>query len=366
MTLSRTSRRAGVLVATVVAAAVVLTACSTGENPPASDATPTQGGSSLLPPAEGNTEYPLTLTTAWGETVLEERPERIAVFGTSGGTEELIALGVTPVGIEAANEREIWTMEALPGEIEEVYATAMGEPLPYEQIAASAPDLIVYLGDDLSESFERLASIAPVLGSETEEPQTDWRTGIVSIGYTLDLADAADAAIAAYDAFFEEVRAENPEFQELTASYLILYGEEYGTTYSSAPGTNEHQFLRDLGFAPNPLAEQFAEFAPGTAVSPELMSQVDADVIILANAGYPDQFHLLTDDPLFQQLGAAQNDRVAMIDAEVIDGVVYYSFDGEQHEGAMTWATGHGGQILGKRWAAEQLVPILRSTLGLG
>lgn len=350
----RRSTRGRAPLGSALVALCLLTGCAAGDgSAEATDA----AGSNLLPPAEGKTEYPLTLTTAWGETVLEERPERIVALTVTGGggTEELVALGVTPVGATGIDEGESWTMEAVPGEIEEFFDTTDG--VPFEQVASSDPDLIVYMGPDLGESFERLASIAPVLGSETAESQPDWlRSDMMSIGRALDLADAAQDALDVYDSFFERVRTENPEFADLTASYLINYGEEWGTFYSSAPGTNEAQLLLDLGFAPNPLAEQFAG---EQTVSPELISQIDADVIVLS-ANFPDQLHLLTDDPLFQELGAVQNDRVAILEIDT-EG---YGFDGEHYEGGISWATGHGGQILGKQWAAEQLIPILRSTLG--
>ena len=80
LTSSRLSRRA--VTGLPLAALLGLAACSTGESG-ASGASDAGGadadGSSapaLLPAAEGATQYPLTVTTWLGESVLEQRPTR--------------------------------------------------------------------------------------------------------------------------------------------------------------------------------------------------------------------------------------------------------------------------------------------------
>src|SRR5699024_1546001 len=143
---------------------------------------------------------------------------------------------------------------------------------------------------------------------ETEEAVDaglDWRTEIQAIGEALDLSDAADQAAQKYDDFFAQARQENPEFEGLTATYLLQYGEEYGTVYASAPGGDEARLLEDLGFEPNPLAAQFAD---DDLVSPEMLSQVDADVLIIgaANSDEADVERLLTGTELFKQVGAVE------------------------------------------------------------
>lgn len=356
----------------LAALAAVAALVPAGWSTPASgDSTPapaaaTAASDSLLPPAEGTTEYPLTLATLWGETVLEARPERIVALGTTD-VELLAALGVTPVATQNTLERALWAQEALPGEIEKIYDwLGVDGGMPYEEVAASRPDLIIVTGFDLSDSFDRLATVAPVLGLESEgDPDGGalWRTDIQRIGHALDLADAATAATEQYDSFFEQVRADNPEFQGLTATFLLQYGEQYGTFYETFPGTDAAQLFLDLGFAPNPLAEQFAN--DWGAVSPELISQVDADVLIVAaaNPDPDDVARLLTGTELFQRLGAVERGNWAIFYSNA-DGSGYV-FDGVEHPGNINWALAHGGALLGKPWAVEQLIPILRDALDL-
>lgn len=362
-TYSKLSRLAQ-LATVAVAATLALTSCSSGEADDATAGASTEE-SLLLPEAEGTTQYPLTLETPWGETVLEERPERVVALSTTD-TELVAALGGTPVATQGTLDRALWTQEALPGDIEEIYDwNGLDEGMPYEEIAASEPDLIIFSGADLSDGYERLSTIAPVLAPETEEAVDaglDWRTEIQAIGEALDLSDAADQAAQKYDDFFAQARQENPEFEGLTATYLLQYGEEYGTVYASAPGGDEARLLEDLGFEPNPLAAQFAD---DDLVSPEMLSQVDADVLIIgaANSDEADVERLLTGTELFKQVGAVEEGNWDIFYST--DDGSGYIFAGQKHPGNINWALAHGGAVIGKPWAAEQLIPVLRSALDL-
>lgn len=77
---------------------ISLFAASCSAKPESDNATRHPEQASLLPAAEQTTSYPLTLESPFGETVLPERPERIAaVAPTAIDTELLLALGVTPI-----------------------------------------------------------------------------------------------------------------------------------------------------------------------------------------------------------------------------------------------------------------------------
>ena len=52
--------------------------------------------------ADEETEYPITIQHAYGETVIESKPERIATVGWENQDTPL-ALGIAPVGVSAAN-----------------------------------------------------------------------------------------------------------------------------------------------------------------------------------------------------------------------------------------------------------------------
>ncbi|MGP9537359.1 ABC transporter substrate-binding protein [Brachybacterium sp. AOP43-C2-M15] len=319
-----------------------------------------EDGDARLPAAEGTTTYPLTLTTAWGETELVERPRRIAAVSPAGRDCELLAaLGITPVVAAEMVERAVWTLEALPGEIPEIFPADHSGITPHETVAATEPDLIVVFGKSIADEFEQLSAIAPVLAATSEDAalEADWRTELSALGEALDLVAAADGVIADHDRWFESAREENPQFDGLSPTYVVQYAEEYGFAYFSSTGSDPEQLFLDLGFAPNPLAEQFVD---DDAVSPEMLSLIDADVLVIGdNTGDDAELErLLTGQELFQQLEVVRDGHVAELHLSEAGYVV----DGDEKEGNLAWALAQGGP-LGKQWAAEQLIPILRTTL---
>lgn len=353
----RAPRRAGVTGA-LLGLALVLAGCGAEDRSPAPDAAADQSSESLLPPAEGETSYPLTLTSPWGETVLDERPERIAAVVADGtDTELLAALGVTPVVAPDTVDRAIWTLDALPAEIETVYAFDPDKPFPLEKIAGAKPDLIIAIGGwDLSKEYDDLARVAPVLTGETKaEFEAGWQEKLGIIGETIDLSGAAEQVISDHDAHFEQVRADHPEFEGRTATFAIYYGPEYGLTYYSGKGSDPQLFLESLGFAPNPIAAEFGK--DEGVVSAENLGKLDADVLVLSDNS-EGSIADITGQRLFKQLPAVEEGRLALLTL-TDEG---FEYDGTEAEGNLAWALAGSGP-LGERWAADQLVPILSGLL---
>lgn len=367
MTRTTSRRRLPRLAVALTAVALALAGCSgSGDGDASAGADATQSGSTSaggtsMPEGEGSTEYPLTVETAWGESTLEERPDRVAAVSPTARDVELLAmLGVTPVIAPESVERSVWTLDAVPGEIETMFVESDAGLTPAEEIAAADPDLIIAFGKNLTDEYETLSTIAPVVAATSEEDaeSADWRAELRAIGAALDLEEAAEEAISEHEAWFEQARADNPQFEGLTSTYLVQYAAEYGLAYFSTPGSDAEQLFLDLGFAPNPLAE---EFAADDTVSSELLSMVDADVLLVANNTNDEAEleKLLTGNQLFQNLEVVQDDHYAIING-TDEG---YEFNGEEHEGNLAWALASAGP-LGKQWAAEQLIPILADTIG--
>lgn len=96
------------------------------------------------------TEYPIVIKHALGETVIEEKPERVATVAWANH-DVALALGVVPVGFSAANygvqdESGMlpWTVEKLKALGEEnpnIYQDTDG--LDFEAISDSNPDVIL-------------------------------------------------------------------------------------------------------------------------------------------------------------------------------------------------------------------------------
>ncbi|MEU9335651.1 ABC transporter substrate-binding protein [Streptomyces sp. NPDC048290] len=353
MNITRRSRVTALLGA-ALAAALALTGCSSTASSDTSGST----ASSRLPAAEGRTSYPLTLESPFGETVLKERPERIAaVVPNAIDTELLLSLGVTPV-LSSSFVTEGGYLGEHGADDLTTYEFAMGERVPVEAIAASDPDLIVAVGwtdglggVKLADHYDQLAAIAPVATSPdtTSQLLVPWQDSLQVIGEVLDLADAAQGVIDDHETHFAAVRERHPQFAGLTATWAINYGAANGLQYLSRPDSAPEAFLSELGFTENPGARAFAREA---TVSDELLSKIDADVLLLGQSAAANDADMreLTGRELFQNLGAVSAGNFVQLPPKTDDG------------GDLLWAISSGGPI-GNKWAAEQLVPLIADAL---
>lgn len=273
-----------------------------------------------IPAAEGITSYPLELPTEFGTTTLEERPERVAVIGGLHDLEAVLALGVIPV---MANDPTGWPWLASAGgdRVEATFDVWAEDGLPFEDILATQPDVIVATTyGNLEGDYERLASIAPVVTMESyadaESWQLDWRDVTQVIGDALDLSTAAAEVIDESDALVTETAAAHPEWAGLTTSIIVNRGEEAGLQLVNVAGSPAEALLTSLGFAPHPQAAVLAK--TDGDVSIEQVELFDADTIVIAEHGgdgTPEQAAAwLEGNQLYQTLPAVQAGRVGVLE----------------------------------------------------
>ncbi|MFT3944300.1 MAG: ABC transporter substrate-binding protein [Ancrocorticia sp.] len=370
MSISTLRRRSATLAAAMLSAALMLTGCGSSDNTStpseskSSASTPSESSSPTstdgMPAAEGKTQYPLTLKSEWGETTLDERPLRIAAVTANALDVELLAsLGVVPVLASARIDAGVWTVEALPtlpdATFEPVGGGSGNVTLPFEEIAAVKPDLILALDID-DAKYDRLSQIAPVVAAGTAAQQdSDWRAYLDAIGEAVDLSSKADDVESSYDTYFTEFAAEHPDFQGKTVTQLVYFGQQSGLNYNTVTGGRVESFFLSLGFDPNPLGEQFVA---ASSVSLENLSQVDADVIVLSAVVGGDPADI-TDNELWKGLTAVKNGAVVITKAKDASS---YEFDGKSYDGNLAWAMGTAGP-LGRQWAAERLGSMIDSVL---
>ncbi len=309
-----------------------------------------------LPEAEGTTDYPLTIDTWLGQTTLDERPERVAVIGFSSNLDALEAIDVTPVYYGGRNADTMWPwndQDYLDG----IATTEVPEDdgFNFEAIAASEPDLIVATNSITSQAdFDKLADIAPVVDVAEEESagdKLDWREAQRQIGEVLDLSEAADQAVSDADDRIAAVAEAHPEFAGKTATIAYDYGPEYGVSYYTVTGGPAEGVMLDLGFAPNPLAENFVD---DDTVSDENQALLDADVLLTI---YTDEAsrQAREDQPLFQALSAVSSGQYeSLVFQEDSSTDQLMTSDGELVDNAV-WVLRRGASSLALPWAAEEI-----------
>lgn len=361
------SRRLVAVATITVGSAVLLAATAQASTVPPADGTAVTDapadsagatdGAALLPPAEGVTEYPLTITSALGEITIDERPERV-VIPDSWDADVIAALGVTPVGSNEQIDFYPWVNERIDRDAVTTWPIGDVELAP-EQIATTSPDLIVAGWYDDVENLDQLSSIAPVLGAPvTDGDDPTWRDRLLLLAEALDLSGAAQAFIDEYDSYFADVREQFPEFAGTSLAYLVYWGRDYGTGFLNATGSDGEVVLTQLGFAPSPESDLYVDDDP----SAEVMGEFADDVILVVDqSGDDDDYQKFIDAPLLQSTPAAQNGLIVELEFDFEANQVVY--DGEPQD-----FTGHFGRALnvgplGQMAVAELLVPILAERL---
>jgi iron complex transport system substrate-binding protein len=294
------------------ALAVTLSACSSS----APESTATTGGN----PASDDA-FPVTVEHVYGETTIDEKPERVATIAWANH-EVPLALGIVPVGMSKAtwgddddNGILPWVEEKLDelgGETPVLFDETDG--IDYEAVADTAPDVILAAYSGLTqEEYDTLSKIAPVVAY----PDVAWGTsvddmvemnakalGLEAEGEALieDLHADADAALAANSA----LEGKKVLFAYFDPSDLSQIG--YYTAADTRPG-----YLHDLGLPLPAIVEENEDSDQFyLQVSAEEAQKFD-DVDVLVTYGDDSTLATLQADPLLSKIPAIAEGRVAIL-----------------------------------------------------
>ena len=314
------SRRLRAAVAAVIAT-LALAACAGGaEETPASEA---DAGAAA---ADG--AFPMTIEHALGETTIPERPERVVTWGW-GTADAAIALGVTPVAMPfqayGGDEQGVlpWIRETLEaaGEGIPTVLSDTGEDVPFEEIAAAQPDVILaHYSGITQEQYDTLSEIAPVVAYPDQPWATPWRDVVAITGQALGLADEARQVLADIDAELAAQREAHPEFAGLT---LATVWETGGTVYVYADEDPRVEFMLDLGFTNAPAVDELdTEESPFFfTLSAERLDELTSDVLV-AYGTTQDEVDTFLSQPYAQVMPQVEQGAVAsLVGAEFIASV---------------------------------------------
>lgn len=244
----------------------------------------TDAGSGAAP--EGDASFaPVTIEHAFGQTTIEEQPERVAAWGW-GSADAAIALGVVPVAVPAqsygGDEDGMlpWNAEAIEESGAEMptVLTESEEP-PYEEIIASDPDVILATYSGITrEQYDKLSKIAPTVAYPDQAWATPWREVITTAGQALGRTDEAEQVLADIDQEVADAAAAHPEFEGTTIAAVA----DFGSFYVYRPADPRVQFLEDLGFETAPSVEELdtEESTFFYTLSYEEVDQLTSDVLL--------------------------------------------------------------------------------------
>jgi iron complex transport system substrate-binding protein len=271
-----------------------------------------------------STGFPVTLKNTFGETTIDQKPERIVTLGWNA-QDVVYALGEAPVGMPkvtygpTADGVTAWDADKFDKSKTELLDTT--DKYPFEKIAALKPDVILapYEGFDEA-TYQTLSAIAPTVAYPGAPWQTTWQDQTMLVGEALGKKADAEKLIAGIQDRIEQVAAEHPEFKDKT----IAVGSFGADNYVYMPGDPRVQILNELGFKNAPGVQALEktntkkEFA--LTISKEQVADVDADVLVAYVDGIGTQKFL--SDPVYSSLGAVRSGGVyAMQDQQVISGM---------------------------------------------
>ncbi|MCA0938799.1 ABC transporter substrate-binding protein [Salipiger pacificus] len=244
------------------------------------------GAASLLSAPRLHAAEELRFEHAYGETVLTSPASRVVSLGYTS-QDSLLALGVIPQAIRywyGDHPYGVWPW-AQPrlGTAQPVLMT--GE-VSIETVASLVPDLIVGIGSGISEAeYALLSQIAPVLMQAPEYTTygMPWDAELRMLARATGTSERAETLIADLRGQFEALRARHPDWQGQSA---VCAWHEGGQTSAFLGGDSRAQVLREMGFhLPEPLAQMQGSDGFYTALSPEDLSPIDADLLLWISGG---------------------------------------------------------------------------------
>ncbi|HEV0450150.1 TPA: iron-siderophore ABC transporter substrate-binding protein, partial [Streptococcus pneumoniae] len=266
----------------------------------------------------------IVLDHAFGQTILDKKPERVATIAW-GNHDVALALGIVPVGFSKANygvsaDKGVlpWTEE----KIKELNGKANLfddlDGLNFEEISNSKPDVILagYSGIT-KEDYDTLSKIAPVAAYKSKPWQTLWRDMIKIDSKALGMEKEGDELIKNTEARISKELEKHPEIKGKIKGKKVLFTminaadtSKFWIYTSKDPRAN---YLTDLGLVfPESLKEFESEDSFAKEISAEEANKInDADVII--TYGDDKTLEALQKDPLLGKVNAIKNGAVAVI-----------------------------------------------------
>lgn len=256
--------------------------------------------------------FPVSIEHAQGTTEVPSAPERIVALSWSD-SDIAVDLGLEPVMMSnflfAAGGAAPWLAAELTGSPELVDTNSTVE-LPYEQIAAIEPDLIIATGYyAIADHYDTLSEIAPTIGQPLEP---GWDQQTLAIGMAIGDVAAAEATVADVTEQISSLADAHPEWEGATFT-LSLAPSPDAVKVVNAEGDALIELMNDLGFVlPDAVADldTTSSGAGSTDVSIEQIDLIDADVVFVVHPGLTatdaEQRPDIESSPLFEQLDAVE------------------------------------------------------------
>lgn len=267
---------------------------------------------------------PVTIEHAFGETVLEEKPERVATVDFAN-QEVPLALGIVPVGMsemtwgdDDGDGVQQWTedkLEELDAETPVLFDETDG--YDFEAVAGTEPDVILAGYSGLTQDdYDTLSEIAPVVAYPDDPWATEWRDSIVQNAKGLGMEEEGKELVADLEQTMADAVAEHPELEGTTGMFMthVDPADLSEINFYSAADTRS-KYLTDLGMeiAPSVVEASGDSGDYAGSISAERADEL-ADVDVIVTYGGDELIDALEGDPVLSQLPAVKNKAIVNLD----------------------------------------------------
>jgi iron complex transport system substrate-binding protein len=265
----------------------------------------------------------ITIEHAFGETVIEGTPERVATVAWEN-QEVPLALGVVPVGMAKATWGDDDTDGLLPwvkdklDELEAETPVLFDETdgIDFEGVADTNPDVILAGYSGLTqEDYDTLSEIAPVVAYPEVAWGTSWQDTITQNAAGMGMAAEGEALIAELETEIADTAAEHPELADTSVMFLT-HVDEADLSQVSFYTTHDTRtmFFDDLGMQSAPSIVEASKATEEYSLT-QSAEQADAfnDVDVIVTYGGDELVATLEGDPLLSQIPAVANKSIVAL-----------------------------------------------------
>ena len=267
-------------------------------------------------------QFPITIEHVFGETIIEEKPERVATVAWANH-DIALALGVVPVGFSAANygiqdDSGLlpWTADKLK-ELGETNPNVFQDTdgLDFEAISDSDPDVILAAYSGLTEEeYNTLSEIAPVVPYQETPWVTSWRDQVKYNAMGMGLEAEGEKLIADTEKLIADKANEHADIKGKKAAFGMFNVADLSKFYIYTPEDPRGEFLEELGMeypeSLKPLTTEGSFYIELSAENADALN--DAEIFIAY--GNDETLAALQADPILGKVPAIKDGNVVIIE----------------------------------------------------
>lgn len=301
----------------LIVSMILLVGCSDEE----SNSTPNEDNE--LPVSKDvDSEYPIVIEHAFGETVIESKPERVVTIQW-GNHDVALALGVVPVGFSAANFGVQDDSGLLPWTTEKLDELGITDPnvfqdtdgLDFEAISDAEPSVILAAYSGITqEDYDLLSQIAPVVAYPNAPWVTTWREQVSYNATGMGMEAEGKQLIKDIENMVDEKLNNYPQIEGKKVVWVNFSADDMSKLHIYTPVDSRVSFLHELGMVyPESITEQITDPSSySLSLSAENAETLyDADLLI--GYGNDELYEAVKADPLLGKIPAIEKGAVAFI-----------------------------------------------------